>query len=238
MANDLVVAQKDTAVLALGRLQSAVQSFYATIAQDRFGADVMPTLPSMAFRKELDGRRKELNSLLRPISLASEERKRVGAEVLAFLAGFLDARGTRETVALYVSHFADQPMFAILAALDDFKNGRVWDTKADGTRLPFTVDRAPSAYRMLDQIKKRASDLQEERFRISRVLAVKKTLEPEVPKAERDRVQVLLSELADHMRIGVAARNAEDRERNRAEAQAARDRAARITKKDGAESAA
>lgn len=231
MSNDLVTTDAANSALALARLQDIVDGFYRSIERDRYGVDRLPKLPTTAMRKVLDDRRRTLHARLRPISMATADQERACKAIAGFLGGYLNVRldNPAATTAGYVAHLGDQPLFAILAAIDDFKHRRVFDVNRDGERIPFTVDHAPSAYRLLDQVKKRAADVQGEHHKVMKVLAVRHMLDaPEVSEAERERVAAHMRGLADSLAMKAEAIHVEERKRIREEAQAARDRSARI----------
>lgn len=231
MTNDLVTTDAASNALALARLQDSVESLYKAIERDRWGSDRLPALPSPETRRTLDRRRKDLRASLRPIAMAKAEQETARRAMGAFLGGYLNIRVENQsaTVAGYVAHLGEQPLFAILAALDDFKHRRVFDIGAEGQKIPFTIDHAPSAFRLLDQVKKHAADVQEEHFRITRVLAIAKTIDgPEVSDAERERVAVHMRQLADSLAMKAANIRVEELNRAKLEADGARDRARRI----------
>lgn len=226
MTNQLATTN-ETANVA--KLQHRVAALYASIQREH-GVDKLLAPIDPAFRKELQNRKTELHSKLRPISLATAEQTKVQVAVLTLLGLYLNVRITDKegTSRAFMAALNDQPMFAVMEALDDFRNGRVFDVGADGQRIHYTLDHAPSAPRLLDQVKKRAADVQEERGKIARLLAIEKIAEPEVSAAERDRVAEQLRRLADSLLMKRAHERQGEREKIRAEAQEARDRAERI----------
>lgn len=229
MAQELTTGDK---ARDLARLSARVGSLYAGIERDdRRHCDTLPAPLDAATRKQLQDYRRDVHARLEPISATVAHRDAAGRAIGAFLDGFLNARSPNPhvTIAAYVSTLADQPLFAILQALDDFKNRRVFDIDPkDGSRVPFTIDHAPSAPRLLDQVKKCAAGMFEERHKVTRVLSIEKVAEPEVPAEERERVAGHMRELADALAMKNARLRAIDAEKIRAEAQEARDRAARI----------
>lgn len=229
MANELTTTNS-TAVDA-ARAREGVDRLYASIERDRWGQDMLPAALSSVQRRDLTERKRDLRSRLRPISMATAEQDRARGAILLFLQGYLNARTTDldGTSRAYLVHLVDQPYFAILQAIDDFRHRRVFDIGKDGERIPFTIDHAPSAFRLLDQVKKRAADVQEEHHKIGRLLAITKTSEvPNIPPEEAARVAIGMRELADGMLQRMELQRAEDRKRSRAEAQEAWDRSARI----------
>jgi hypothetical protein len=124
----------------------------------------------------------------------------------------------------------EQPLFAILQACDDFANHRVVDhIREDGTTVYFTMDHAPSTFRLLDQVKKCAVDARSEHYKIRRVLAITKARSAHILSAE-EQAQVAegLSALAKGMLRRATKEQEIDRQKISAEAKEARDRAARI----------
>lgn len=233
MANDVVKSEGGAVAAPIanaGHLRATAARLYRDIVREN-GVDRLPALPSAELRRELEQRRIALVSRLRPISMAKGEQDRARGAILLFLDGYANAKTSDPDgrSRSYVAMLMDQPISAILEAIDDFRNRRVFDIGKDGERLPFTIDHAPSAPRLLDQTKLRAADVQEEQAHIVRVLAVTKTIDgPAIDPAERARVAELMAGLAAGMTRKVSVERAENRRQVVSEAQAARDRAARI----------
>jgi hypothetical protein len=235
VANDLTITggdlpeRADTAFPGLG---VAVDAFYGAIEREG-GRETLPNLPSPQVRGRMRERQLALRSSLRPISEVGEEMVRAKRMMLAFLGAYPYIKTTNAdaTASGYVAHLSGQPLFAIAAALDDFKHHRVVDHHdKDGQAVMFTLDHAPSAYRLLDQVKLRAADLQSESYKIGRVLAITRaTSRPAISKAEQDRVAAGLQALAAHMAGKADEAQKAHLKELRENAQAARDRAARIT---------
>ena len=229
MTNQLTTTTTNPAP-EVARLRTRVASLHASIVREG-GVDKLPTLLDPTSRKELDGRRRSLHAQLRPISLARAEQDAVQAAILTLLGMYpniriVDREGTSRA---YMASLRDQPLFAIMAGLDDFRNGRVYDLDREGERIPFTLDHAPSAPRILDQVKKRAANVQEEHARIGRILAITKTTDdPGISAEEQARVAAKLADLSPTMGRMMTAIRDQDRRRIGAEAQVARDRAQRI----------
>lgn len=213
------------------QFHARVGLLYASIGKDdRCRCDTLPAPIDQDTRKQLQEYRRNLHARLQPISLSVAERERAGSAIALFLGCYLNVRTSDPagTTLAYVSTLLDQPLFAIMEALDDFRGGRVYDIGTEGQRIRFTLDHAPSAPRLLDQVKKRAADVQEARHKVTRLLAIEKIAEPEVSAAERDRVAEQLRRLADSLLMKRAHERQGEREKIRAEAQEARDRAERI----------
>lgn len=230
MSNELTKVEASTPTtnqMALAGLQEAVQRLYGSIEREG-GHDVLPSLPAPQVRARMRERQLTLRSVLRPISLASEEQKRARDAIAGLLGGYLNIRTDNPAAiaAGYTAHLGEQPLFAILAACDDFRHHRVVDYVNDeGKEVYFTLDHAPSAFRLLDQVKKRAADAQSEHFQINRVLAITK-IKPRalMTEDEERRVAEGLRTLANGMLKRVTKDAEEERKKNSAEAAAARDR--------------
>lgn len=228
MANE--VAKVESGAVAV-RAGNRLAALYALIDNDDgYGPDALPVPLSANDRHLIQDYRRDLHARLRPISDAMAERDKAQAAIAIFLGGYLNAKTSdpKGTSAVYVMQVMDQPLFAIMEALDDFRNGRVFDIGKEGEKIPFTIDHAPSAPRLLDQVKKRSADTFEERFKCDRLLRITKTSPPPVSEAERERVGVLLKNLAGNMGMQNALDRKKSLEKTRAEADEARSRAQRI----------
>jgi len=227
MAQELIKAGNEAAPQLVAR----VASLYAEIKRDdRTRCDTLPARIDGPTRKQLQDYRRDLHGRLQPISNSMADREKASAAIALFLGGYLNVRTADPagTTRAYVASLMDQPLFAIMEGLDDFKRGRVFDIGREGERIPFTLDHAPSAPRMLDQVKKRAADVQAERHKVTRLLAIEKVSEPEVSEAERERVATHMRDLADSLAMKATAIHVEERKRIRDEASAARARSAQI----------
>jgi len=226
MAQELIKTSGEEAA----QLHALVGSLYGTIGRDdRHRCDTLPARINSETRKDLQAYRQHLHSRLQPICNSLAERERAKSALQVFLGGYLNIKADREGASnSYIEMMRDQPLFAIMRAIDDFKDGRVFDIGREGERIPFTLDHAPSAPRMLDQIKKRAADVQAERHKVTRLLAIEKVSEPEVSEAERERVAAHMRGLADSLTMKATNIRVEELKKVREEAQAARDRSARI----------
>jgi hypothetical protein len=235
MASDLITSEAnlpgrhDEAIAGLGK---AVDAFYGAIHREG-GRDTLANLPAPQVRERMRERQIALRTVLRPISMAMADRDAAMRAIAGLLGGYPNLRTVDPiaTAAGYTATCAEYPVFAIIAACDDFKNRRVVDHYEDnGQAVMFTLDHAPSAYRLLDQVKLRAADLQSESYKIGRVLAITKaTSRPVISKAEQDRVAAGLQALAAHMAGKADEAQKAHLKELRENAQAARDRAARIT---------
>jgi hypothetical protein len=229
MTQELITTDDNAQQVA--RVSARVSSLYADIQRDhRHHRDTLSAPIDPATRKQLQNYRRDLHAHLQPIGNSPSHRQAAGKAIGELLDGYLNAKSNDKhvTMAAYLSTLVDQPLFAILQAVDDFKNRRVFDIGKDGERIPFTIDHAPSAPRLLDQVKKCVGPTQEERHKVTRLLAVEKIREPDLPPEERERVGYLMSDLASKMKMQAAADREMDVKKIRAEADEARARAARI----------
>lgn len=232
MANDLTTTGANAVAadaMTLRRLQDTVDRIFGEIERGQCPEDdMLPALPDRALRGRLRERQLVLRSALRPISMATAEQNRASDAVKALLGGYLNIKSDnfKAVAAGYTAHLAEQPLFAILAACDDFKHHRVVDYINDeGKEVYFTLDHAPSAFRLLDQVKKRASDAQSEHYKIGRVLAITKVKPREMMTEEEQRyVAEGLRKLANGMLKRATKSAEEERKKISAEAAEARDR--------------
>ena len=234
MTNDLTTTNDGavfTDAVVFAGLREAVGRFYALIAREG-GRDTLPHLPAPEARQRMQERRVALHLALRPISMATADQKRARDAIAALLGGYLNIRtdNPAAVAAGYTAHLGEQPLFAILQACDDFANHRVVDhIKEDGTTVYFTMDHAPSAFRLLDQVKKCAADARTEHYQIGRVLAVTKTRDkPMMTAQEQARVAEGLSALAKGMLRRASQEQEIERKKIREELAAAQTRARRI----------
>lgn len=227
MTNEIILSEGRT----VAELQEAIQRFYASIAREG-GHDTLPHLPVSEARQRMQERKVALHLVLRPISIATADQKQAHAAIAALLAGYLNIRtdNPAAVAAGYTAHLGEQPLFAILQACDDFANHRVVDhIREDGTTVYFTMDHAPSAFRLLDQVKKCAVDARSEHYKIGRVLAITKARSaPIMTPEEEAHIAEGLRKLANGMLKRASADAEIERRKISAEAAEARDRAARI----------
>lgn len=220
----------DARAIAAHPARSRVASLHALIDRDSHYRDTLPAPLSPTDRKDLEAYRRDLHATLRAISMAKAEQTTARAAVGTLLQTYINARSGdyAGTLDAYVAFLRDQPLWAILAALEDFRHGRVFDLDAEGGKVPFTIDHAPSAARILDQVKKHTAAMEDERGRVMRLLAITKVREPEISEAERERVAVQIRLLADQLTGRSERDRAQELGKTRAEAEAARARAKRI----------
>lgn len=224
------------AVAQTARVRSLVASLYPQIKRDQRGRDTLPRLPDVAARKELQDYRRDLHGRLQPLNIAVAQKEAAVGALMIFLGGYgnLPIRDLETRANYYAAQLGPQPLFALIAALDDFREGRVYDPGPNGELVRFTRDHAPSAGRILDQAKKHSGEVYEERYRVTRLLSVERVSEPEVSEAERERVAVQIRALADYFIVGNDRIRAQEREKIRAEADAARTNAKRIVQEAAA----
>lgn len=221
MANDLT--RIDTSV--------DISALYGSIERDRQGCDTLPALLSPDQRQDLREQRRSLHQQQRPISMAVGEQTTAQAAIALFLGAYINARTSdpQGTSRAYVAQMLDQPLFAIMQALDDFRQGRVYDRDKAGEYVQFTLDYAPSAPRLLDQVKKWSDANKAQSLKIERLLAITKASDrlPDNPEMV-DRISKLMAGLADNLKTNLDVERQQQRQEIRAEAEEARLRAQRI----------
>jgi hypothetical protein len=227
MTNELITTT-DKALAQ--RLRARVGSLYSLIERDDHYRDALPAPINRAERKELEGYRRDLHARLSPASLSRGAMESVAKAVGVLLQAYVNVRSgdMSATLAAYVAFVQDQPAWAILAAIDDFRQGRVYDMDSEGNKIPFTLDHAPSAPRIVNQVEKHTIEIVEERGKVTRLLAIEKIVAPEVSEEERERVGAHMRRLADSITMKNERIRAAEMEQARGEAQEARERAARI----------
>lgn len=226
MAQELVTMADGEAA----RLHVQVKALTLSVERDSRYRDALPEPINPTQRRSLENYRRALHARLRPIGEAVAESETARAAISLFLGGYANVRADAKSIShAYIAMLLDMPLFAIMAALDDFKNHRVFDLNSDGDKIPFTVDHAPSAPRILDQAKKHIDALVDERAKVVRLLAVTQTSgrKPDDP-AMAEKVGKLMAGLAADLGARSAKERLAEAEKIRAEADEARARARRI----------
>jgi len=228
MSQELVETNSSKAIEAQ-RVSARVGVLHASIERDPHYRYTLPAPLTPSVRKELEAYRRDLHARLRPIAMAQAEQATVRKGLAMLLQSYPSTRGDpAATLDAYCAMLRDQPVWAILAALGDFRDGNVYDVNSQGDRVRFTLDHAPSAARILDQSKKHTDSVVEERGKVTRLLSITRIAPPEGTPEMREKIGKLLTDLAVGMAAGADSERQLDREKARAEAQSARERAARI----------
>lgn len=179
--------------------------------------EMLDRLPTELEREVLRRRFADLAETMRPIEARDGDRA-VAAEVIAgLLVGYGYARGdpaSRQTVTVYVKHLEMVPLFAIRAACEDVKAGRVFDVDArTGNRRPLNPDKEPSTIRLRAVAEKHAERVRVEQHRFDRILRARRAMPPMPTEAERARVSELLRGLSARMAMASAGEDLARRER-------------------------
>lgn len=230
MANQVTTTGTNAVDAQRVRLTSIVATLYSSIERDR-GYDELPKPLSVGTRRELENYQQALHAKLRPISMAQAEQATVRKAVATLLQSYTNVKGDYSAfLDAYVAMLRDQPVWAILGALDDFRNRRVFDINGDGERVYFTLDHAPSALRILDQTKKIADAYREEWGKIDCVLKVThiRSKERQISAEEAASVHEGILALSRRLASGINSDRAAEREKRRAELAAAKERTDRI----------
>lgn len=237
MANEVVKSEGlRTFAPALATDATALaEQFHDLIERDhRARVDTLPALPSHTQRVLMQARSVELHDALRPITYAETDLTNATTLLRLFLGGYFNLKvaDPEKTARAYVkTYLGEQPLWAIIAACNDFKNGRVFDiNNQTGDQIPFTLDHAPSGARMLSQCRKITERFREEQGRLSRVLAITraKPAERHISTEEAARVREGILSLSQRLSSGIVRELTEDQAKRRAEIEAANARTARI----------
>lgn len=156
-----------------------------------------------AERDVLTRRASALSDVLMPLSKRRSDQVAAASVIAALLVGYGVGRKDRaaaETVTVYLEHLKSVPLFAIRAACEDVKAGRVFDVdRRTGNRTPLDPDFPPSTVRLRAVAEKHVKAVEDEKFVFDRVLRAKRTLPPPIPEAERRIVAARFKELTDDM---------------------------------------
>lgn len=152
----------------------------------------LPALPTASERRQIETRRADVRRGLRPISMAHADKDRAALAITAMLTAWIHTgrADPKSTVAAYVMHLLDLPLFAIEKACQDVARGYV-----DG----LSPDFPPSAPRLHQLAMEACEKLSTEALAIDRILVAE--LRVEISEDERARVSERFKELADRMRV-------------------------------------
>lgn len=190
------------------------QSFHAMLEGHEVLVDRLPTAVE---RQQLSARADALAVALRPIGESSDDRGGASVAIAAMLVGYGAGRKDKaaaETVAVYLEHLGGIPLFAVRAACDDVKCGRVYDVeKRTGNRIPLDPDFPPSTVRLRSVAQKHVDELAIEKWRFDRLLRAKRIIAPPISEAERARMAENFKGLQRDMASRSAATELEEAER-------------------------
>lgn len=152
----------------------------------------LPALPTADERRAIEARRGDVRRSLRPISMVHADKERAALAITAMLTAWIHTgrADPKSTVAAYVMHLADLPLFAIEKACGDVARGYV-----DG----LSPDFPPAAPRLHQLAMDACEKLSGEAATIDRILNAE--LRVEISEDERARVSARFKELAERMRV-------------------------------------
>jgi hypothetical protein len=145
-------------------------------------------------RKALERRKIEIGRFLRPIDRADEERRHLAQTLGQMFLGFgtANTKDAAAKVSAYIEGLLDQPLHAILCAIDDIRRG---NTDLDSSFAPTSVDIVKAA-------KKYTEDARAELAAIDATLRGKPG-QVQISEAERARIGAGLKDLAKGMRANL-----------------------------------
>ena len=172
---------------------------------------VVDRMPTAIDRQILARRSAAIDEALRPVS---ETGRAPAAEVIAgLLVGYGYIRNdphAEQTITVYVKHLETIPLFAVRAACEDVKGGRVFDIdQRTGNRRPISPDKEPSTVRLRMVAQKHVDALKAEQWRFDKVLRAKRAVAAPASEEERRRVAELFKGLQASLTAGVATEDVE-----------------------------
>lgn len=191
---------------------------------------IINRMPTAAERQILSARLVILDEILQPLIKSTEmfivsrpekdggglmeiDARKMAKRLLgAFFGGYpsllnADAPGL---VTAYIADLRSIPIFALAAALDDIKHGRVRVRDKGGREMPLDKDWPPSSSRVYDQAIKAMTDADTEARKIRTILGPTQLAQPEMTAPERERSSAGIQRaLADYHKK-VAAVSADD----------------------------
>ncbi len=192
---------------------------------------VVERMPTTVERQTLQRRSAQLTEVLRPIGdgggrVAASEA--IAGLLVAYGYGRNDPRAD-ETITVYVKHLSEVPLFAIRAACEDVRAGRVHDVdRRTGNRVPLSPDKEPSTIRLRAVAQKHVDRVAAEKYAFDKVLMAKRAVEPPASDAERAAVGARFQELAADLARQTAKKELDDAEELAAEVEARRARGDRL----------
>lgn len=198
-----------TVAKAAPTLPGLLPNVEARAIADRFriiregGAELLNRMPTGAERMILASRLRAIDEALAPISANKTDWDRADQVVADLLVGYGITRNDRnaaQTITAYLKHLDKMPIFAIRAACDDVKAGRVYDVdKRTGNRIALDPDYPPSTIRLRVVAQKHVDKLLDERLIFERVTRARRALPPPPSDAERARIAAGFEELKRSM---------------------------------------
>lgn len=145
---------------------------------------------SAEHKRSMQVRFDETSRALRPVRMSDQDKRTAGAAIASMLTAWIySGKGdSRETIAGYVTHLSDLPLFAIEDACRKVAKGYV-----DG----LSPDFPPSAARLHQLAMEACAALKKEMAEIHEVLTAKAHVEP--TEAERDRIALGFQKLSEEL---------------------------------------
>jgi len=185
-------------------------------------------MPSMTERHVMVTRSEALALALTPIGNRRDDQVAAASVIASLLVGYSSSRKDKsaaETVTVYLEHLKGIPLFAIKAACEDVKAGRVYDVeKRTGNRIPLDPDFPPSTVRLRSIAQKHVDAIANEKNRFDRVLRAKRTLPAPITEAQRQVVGEGFKKLKADLAMRTAAADLERKAERESEQRACCDR--------------
>jgi hypothetical protein len=175
---------------------------------EEYGQAVLDRMPTADEKQAMTRRSQDIASALKLIGDGVMAKAEAAEIIAGLLVGYGYARGDKaaaQTVTVYVKHLETVPLFAIRAACEDVKAGRVFDVdRRTGNRVPLSPDKEPSTVRLRAVAQKHVDALLAEQWKFDRVLRAKRALPPPVPEAERARIAAKFANLGEDLKAATA----------------------------------
>lgn len=185
--------------------RALAQSFHVVVEGSTLLIDRLPTVSE---REQLANRLARIEQAL--VAVQPEERTDAQQAIADLLMAYGIVRAdpnSAQTVATYVYHLQNLPLFAIKRACEDVKNGRVFDVDRNGNRRPIDATYPPSTIRLRAVADKHANELYAESLAFRRVLTARKLLANPISAEERKIVGEGLAALGAEIRAREAERD-------------------------------
>lgn len=170
------------------RTKRIIEGFHADM-QYGGGEYNLSRLPQPNERQALVERNRQLTSLLRPIHMAAAEMDTARQRIAQLLGGYFHLKvDADEQTAGMVADMKDLPLWAIVKACDDVRDGHCYDMK-DGKKIVIGRDYPPSVPRLVAQAKSHMQPFTDEKTRVGLILSVTRTRRPDpalAPKAIKE----------------------------------------------------
>jgi hypothetical protein len=166
-----------------------IDGFHAELKREGMRM-MLPRLPTLAERQKISSYIETLHRRLRPISASVAEKEKAAQAIAGMLTGWLGQMRNVDVdalVAAHVTHLLETPLFAILAACDDIRLGRVSGLDPD---FP------PSSTRILKAALPHVEKVGADQYRAKLILGVSHLLPRQLSKEEHERVKAKMADLA------------------------------------------